>query len=78
MIALSLQEPVAIMRVEEEPPGFSWGGEPEALYPPPDCLSKPHVASVPLAEGHSGPRLGKSSLFAGSLGRGVDFCESLP
>lgn len=32
MIALSLQELVAIMHVEEEPRRFSWGGEPEALY----------------------------------------------
>lgn len=59
MIALSLQESVAIMLVEEEPRRFSWGGEPEALYQPPDCLSKPHVASVPLAEGHSGPPTGE-------------------
>lgn len=47
------------MRVEEEPRSFSWGGEPEALYQPPDCLSKPRVASVPLAEGHSGPPTGE-------------------
>lgn len=40
--------------------------------------SKPHVASVPLAGGHAGPQLGKSGLFAGSLGQGVNFCESVP
>lgn len=66
---------------------YAWGGgasqvllgrRAEALYQPLDCLSKPHVASVPLAGGHAGPRLGKSGLFAGSLGPGVNFCESLP
>lgn len=76
MIALSLPERAA--RVEEEPRGFSWGGELLTLYQALACLTKPHVASVPLAEGQAGPQLGESGLFASSLGRGVNFCESLP
>lgn len=78
MIALSFQESVAIMHVEAVLCRLSCGGEQEALYQPLDCPSKPHVASVPLAGGHAGPQLGKSGLFAGSLGQGVNFCESVP